>query len=650
MDMESIVCLDRNTGKQRWKKTIVSLDQNTDKQRWNKIHAKSSALMVGTLIVNDGVVLYAEPGMLKALSAADGKGMWTQRITPRSGLWFKWKDVFVIDGLVWTWGPAAKIIGYDLKTGDVKREVPTGKVFHVDHHHRCYRNKATSRYLIASRRGAEFMDLVNGKHTVHSWVRGICHYGMMPANGLLYAPPEPCRCFWYERITGFAALAAEENAASSTSRERDAERLVKGRAYSAAGGQVQKAGKLDWPAFRADGSRSSSTKESLPANIGKSWEIQLPGTLSAPIAVSEHMYVTAVDAHTVYALEASSGRKVWEYTAGGRVDSPPAYYEGRLLFGCTDGWVTCLRASDGAVAWRFLAAPEERLMGAFSQLESAWPVHGSVLIHDDAAYFAAGRSSYLDGGIHVFALDPKTGKVLHQTTVKGPEVDAVNTNWYEGYKEPGGLGALNDILQASEGLICMRNRAFDKTLKQTQSPVRVQTMGGYLDDTYFKRYFAFYGPPMTIALNASRPVKVGYSQILVNDDQYLYGTRMFDKLKLLNADNYFVPARDGYLLFKMEKGLSEPVWSNRVPVRVKSMVVTPDQLIISGAPDMVDPQDPLGAFEARKGGRVWTISSKDGRKLQEHKLDSPPVFNGMAVARGRLFVSQRNGKVVCLAE
>jgi outer membrane protein assembly factor BamB len=604
--------------------------------------------MVGTLIVHGGVVLYAEPGVLKAISAADGAEMWSQRISPRIGLWFKWKDVFVINGLVWTWDSnekeAAKIVGYDLKTGKARKEALMGNIFNVDHHHRCYRNKATSRYLIASRRGAEFLDLVKGNHSVHNWIRGMCHYGMMPANGLLYAPPEPCQCFRYERITGFVALAAKAHGETTAGRAEERQKLVKGPAYSAVG-QATKAGKSDWPAFRADGSRSSSTRGSLPANIAKRWEIQLPSTLSAPIAVGEHMYVTAVDAHTVYALDAASGKIIWEHTAGGRVDSPPAYYEGRLLFGCADGWVTCLRASDGALVWRFLAAPEERLIGAFSQLESAWPVHGSVLVHDDVAYFAAGRSSYLDGGIHVFALDPKTGKVLHQARLSGPDVDLTDKNWYKGYKDVGGLGALNDIFQEHDGLICMRNKLFNTALKpQTKSPVRVLSRGDYLDDTYFQRYYTYYGSNNRVGTRST------LSQILVNDDTYLYGTRMFDTFKQLIADNYFVPGKDGYLLFKIEKGSSKPVWSNRVPVRVKSMVVTPDQLIISGPPDIVDPKDPLGAFEARKGGMVWTISSKDGRKSEEYRLDAPPVFNGMAVARGRLFVSQRNGKVVCLAE
>ncbi len=306
MDMKNIVCLDRNTGK----------------QRWNKPLSQSKNLRVGTLIVKDGVVLYADPGILKAISAANGKQMWTQGLSGKLGLWFKWKDVFVINGVVWTWKKGGNVKGYDLKTGKVIKYVSPGNIFRVDHHHRCYRNKATSRYLIASRRGAEFIDLVEGNpanHSVHNWIRGICHYGMMPANGLLYAPPEPCKCYFYERITGFVALAAEGSGGNAASRAENTWKLVKGPGYSDVGGQAAKAGQSDWPAFRADGPRSSSTKERLPANIGKRWEIQLPGTLSAPIAVGEHMYVTAVDAHTVYALDAASGKIIWEHTAAGRV-------------------------------------------------------------------------------------------------------------------------------------------------------------------------------------------------------------------------------------------------------------------------------------------------------------------------------------------
>ena len=76
----------------------------------------------------------------------------------------------------------------------------------------------------------------------------------------------------------------------------------------------------------------------------------------------------------------------------------------------------CLRASDGALAWRFRGLAEKRTICA----ESARPVCGSVLLKDDVAYFAAGRNSFLDGGIFLYGLDPQTGRVIHQRHMVGP--------------------------------------------------------------------------------------------------------------------------------------------------------------------------------------------------------------------------------------
>ena len=59
-------------------------------------------------------------------------------------------------------------------------------------------------------------------------------------------------------------------------------------------------------------------------------------------------------------------------------------------------------------------------VGAFGQLESAWPVSGSVLVLDDQVYAAAGRSSFLDGGIFLYCLDPATGKLLKSRSAYGP--------------------------------------------------------------------------------------------------------------------------------------------------------------------------------------------------------------------------------------
>ncbi len=648
MDGNEIVCLDRRTGRTRWR---------------TKPQAKGPKLWAGTLILSRGVVLYAEHGILTALSAKDGASLWTRQERMPGGLWFSWKDVFVIDLLVWTWGPApgkrggvSEAQGLDLKTGKVKKRVPLGNIFKVDHHHRCYRNKATSKFIIASRRGAEFVDLEGGPHSVNNWIRGICHLGMMPANGLLYAPPEPCKCYWYERMSGFCALAPARPGASPTAPVTAAKPLA-GPARGHADGA--KAGPEDWGAFRADAARSGATKGRLPKRLKPVWETDLGGRLSAPIAVGGQVFVASVDAHAVYALDAASGKKLWGHTAGSRVDSPPAYAKGKVVFGSADGWVTCLRASDGAVVWRFRAAPSDRLVGALGQLESAWPVHGSVLILDDTVYCVAGRSSYLDGGIYLHGLDLATGESRHRAHIAGPEVDLTKADWFAGYNASGGRGALPDILQLNGSLICMRNRAFDRKLKisQTPAPAHLQPLGGFLDNTYFKRYYWYYGPPMTKGLYQAmaKPritkehMAIALGRLLVQDDAALYGVRMFDSMKLLNANNYFVPGKEGYLIFKVSPGQGVPMWSHRVPIRVTAMAITPNRLVLCGPPDVVDSADPLGAFEARKGGRLRLLSTADGSTLEEHKLASPPVFNGLAVARGRLLVSLKNGKITCFA-
>ena len=657
LDRAEIVCLDRLTGKVRWRA---------------KPPGKGPELWVGTLIIHGGVVLYAEQGILTALSVEDGTELWTREAKQPGGLWFSWKDVYVIDGLVWTWGPstgrnASEAHGHDLRTGEVKRRVPLGPIFNVDHHHRCYRNKATSRFIIASRRGAEFIDLEGGQHSVNNWIRGICHLGMMPANGLLYAPPEPCKCYWYERMSDFCALAPGPLGEPPFT---DAQRLaaplpgpplpgppLPGPALRHSDGD--RAGPEDWPTFRSDPARSGSTKSRLPEKMKPVWEATISGRPSAPIAVGDRVFVAAVDSHTVHALDAASGKELWHYTSGGRVDSPPTYAEGKVVFGAADGWVTCLRASDGAPVWRFQAAPRQRLVGAYGQLESAWPVHGSVLVLDDTVYFAAGRSSYLDGGIFLYGLDLGSGRPRHRACLQGPDVDLTDEDWFDGYNDVGGRGALVDILQLSGTHICMRNHAFDRQLRVGAEPApgHLQPMGGFLDDTYFKRYFWFYGSPMHRSVYAAvakstiteEQMSIALAQLLVQDDGALYGMRMFDSMKLLNANNFFIPGRDGYLLFKVGPGKGEPMWSQRVPIRVTAMAATPDRLVIAGPPDVVDPADPLASFEARRGGRLRLVSTEDGSNLDEYELDSPPVFNGLAVARGRVFISLHSGKVICLA-
>jgi hypothetical protein len=350
--------------------------------------------------------------------------------------------------------------------------------------------------------------------------------------------------------------------------------------------------------------------------------------------VGDKLFVSLVDEYSVVALDVISGRKIWEFTTGSRVDTPPTYYNGKVLFGSADGWVYCVRASDGEMVWRFRAALDFRYIMDFGRLESAWPVHGSILILNDVAYFAAGRSSHLDGGIYLYGIDPETGELLHFNHLEGPYRDF--KDFQDNVDPP--QGALVDILQSDGEHIYMRHLTFDSKLleQQKEGGAMLRAKGGFLDDTYFKRAPWYFESSQN------------WGRIIVNNGPTFYAVKMFESLQGLNPNIYFIPERKGYLLYAKTLGSDIPsAWSEYIPIRVKAMVLTDERLYIAGPPDVVDPEDPLAAFEGKKGGLLRIVYPGTGKNLGEYELDSPPVFNGMVVTENNLYLSTRNGRVLC---
>jgi hypothetical protein len=136
----------------------------------------------------------------------------------------------------------------------------------------------------------------------------------------------------------------------------------------------------------------------------------------------------------------------------------------------------------------------------------------------------------------------------------------------------------------------------------------------------------------------------------VYDDQRFYAVRMFDSLRGLDPNVFFTPGAQGYLLFANPLDGRRSDWSYRVPVRIRAMLLAGDRLITAGPPDVVDPQDPLGAFEGRKGGVLHVVDAATGGRLSEFTLTSPPVFNGAAAAHGRLFLAAEDGALAAYGQ
>jgi hypothetical protein len=187
---------------------------------------------------------------------------------------------------------------------------------------------------------------------------------------------------------------------------------------------------------------------------------------------------------------------------------------------------------------------------------------------------------------------------------------------------------------------------------------------GFFDKSWFDRNYWTYSrrwPGYYFGYNAPKT-----GQILVFDDKTTYGLHVFTTRQ--GHSPRFWPAKDGYELFAdsnwnepllrgtaagREKGQGysrklPPIWSVRIPLRVQGLVLAGKHLVAAGQPDVIEDDDPYGAFEGRKGGKLWVVSTADGKRLAEYPLDSPPVFDGLIAARGRLYLSTYDGSLICL--
>jgi len=688
-------------------KNLVARDLKDGRELW-RVQPKFTTPR--TLLTVDDVIVMQGGRFVGAYDATNGKPLWQKTVPPIGG--GEGDDLFVIDGLVWRGmlsaddkgkpvrkSPNVLVIGWDLRSGEEKKRIFVKNLRSPEHHHRCYRNKATIRYLISSYEGAEFLDFQADNHSQNNWIRGACKFGMMPCNGMLYVPPDQCFCQPGAKFLGYAAVKAGPNVLLKE--VADEKRLEKGPAYRRAY-EPESPSIGNWPTFRHDPARSGTTPVGVAPDVSVAWKTELGGTLTAPVAWFGKVFVAKSDAHTVYALDSASGKVLWHFTAGGRIDSPPTIQGGIVLFGSADGRVYCLRVSDGELVWRFLAAPTDRRMAYFDQVESVWPVHGSVLVDKGVAYFTAGRSTYLDGGIRVYGLDAVSGKILHKGLLEGPHRDVDKDRDLAFFI----LGANSDVLVSEGGFLYMRQKKMTPELKEIEVEVlsnkgaqdvglHIFSTAGLLDGSWYNRTFWMYSKRWPGFQLANQAPKTG--QLLVVDDKKTYAVRVFYRRNVHSL--MFFPGKEGYLLFADlntnepqivgEEGAREPVkwlpqsdysrargnqvrkleseafaldkmigytraeppvWKQWLPMRIRAMVKAGDTLFVAGAPDVFDPKDPYAAFEARKGAQVVAVSAKDAKLLSATPLEYPPVFDGMIAANGRLYISTRDGQVLCMGK
>ena len=79
------------------------------------------------------------------------------------------------------------------------------------------------------------------------------------------------------------------------------------------------------------------------------------------------------------------------------------------------------------------------------------------------------------------------------------------------------------------------------------------------------------------------------------------------------------------------------------------MALAGDVLFVAGTPAVFPADDLAKAYEGRMGGVLWAASAETGEKMTEYKLDAPPVWDSIAVANGRLYITLQDGRVMCMS-
>ncbi len=605
------VCRDLATGKERWL---------SDELAW--LPGATGCSYGGETIAyevspyKDG----ADCG-LHVLATSTGKVLWEDTYKPPMGHRNQARAMYIGKDL---WLHRDGFTAVDPSTGKKSRTVPGGRGH-------CFPAIATVRFLIHGE--LNFTDIATGKMDANRITKGACAQDpYVPGNGLLYSFPKNCIC--YPMIEGYTALAPAEPAPRGPA-AWESGGIERGPAASVTWPREATADSADaeWPQYRRDRHRSGGTPAAGPevfetvwrtpvtaesrattaSPIPKEWEVHpfVQGRITAPVVAGGRVFVAETIAGQVTALNAASGRPLWQFTANGVIDTPPTIERGRCLFGTRAGWVYCLNAANGDLVWRLRASPDDRRIVAWGALESAWPVPGSLLAHKGMVYFPSGRSPLADGGVHVFGVQVDSGKIALHQVVESFGFD----QWY------GRLGHDYDpvdllVFDGEDRLAMSRAR-----IRGPEVRVNAGADGAFYNcgASWFPIGAWSYGVAIR-RQREKRPLYVFQGDSLYGGEQptaYLAPSQC--------------PAGGGreWNAFQVLGGFKKK-WS--------AGLGKVDALAVGGKT----------LYVAHGGGALTAVGCDDGKKLKEGRLPGDPVYDGLAIAYGRLYASLKDGQVVCL--
>jgi hypothetical protein len=317
-------------------------------------------------------------------------------------------------------------------------------------------------------------------------------------------------------------------------------------------------------------------------------------------------------------------------------------------------------------------------------------------------YFAAGRSSHLDGGIRVFAVDLASGGCKKRITLdaRAPEDRRAYVNM--------------DLLVSDGRLINMGLAQFDEDLN-IQPTSKLTTLicdTGFLSDSWFHRENWVLGG-MEDQVSTTNRIKMqvqgntgkdSLGKLLAFNDTTVYGVKNPYSYQKYSRDRR-VPTHTGHphqkysryapswfpvgcRVFASENVKPGPVrprtprrpnkpgtskkpparrypgrpsreharpetWGVDMAYQPRTLVLASDTLIMAGWLDAIaiEPKTGLPLDPENPDPRdcvLRVLSTNGGKILAEHKIPAEPAYDSMAVAYGRIYLPLKNGVLLCM--
>jgi outer membrane protein assembly factor BamB len=649
-----VVCRELGTGKKVWTSTDADIKnklRTPDPKKIRSLLVSQPAL----LALDDALLVRAQwTKELVALSRKDGRVLWRKSSLPWGG---KGAQSFQrsltgvpVDG---KW--VAQKGSIDLKTGQKVK----GPRFVSDG---CGPTLATPKYLITC--WGKVMTMPGGKYLRRADIKAPCDIGTVVSEGMVVSMPSQCACSY--ELKGYRALTSARGIQPHAAPPWQQRLTVVDSAEPAA----LKVTDADWPTYRHDASRSGATAASVGSKPRKVlWHWKPKGAVAyssiwkasagpklapdyqatAAVAAAGRVWFASHDG-VVRCVKADTGEQVWTFATGAKLFAPPTVWSGRLLVGGGDGYIYCLDASTGRLLWRFTAGPLDRRVFWFGHLTSTWPVVTGVAVQDGVAYAAAGFQK--ENGIHAYAMDPKTGKVIWEKHNTG--ANPWNGSGSAGHCALGGgrmwlasspdgsldlktgdwkpLGGYN--FGCEVGVMDKWVIHGGRRLSETQD-----TLGSPLKSTGFSALSTDAKPGRFKLNGTGTTLPVWDGQLAVMPPVKLSGGLIAaPTAKLLPwlAGKY--PA--GSKLSRRAKGVDiAEIKSWATPAILPAAIaLAKDKLIVAGR-------------EGRSSYRLVVFNRTDGTKAWSVDLPEQPVMNRLAIDRdGRIIVALCDGSMRCLGK